>query len=90
MQVGLEFFPGLVPYDVCHTVPDIEFVRILKSVPELQCTPETYRECNDVETKVPYFEEEEQCEEVVFDECVQARLEILLNFNYCYPCFFCS
>lgn len=67
------FVPRKVPYDVCHTVPDIECVRILKSVPELQCTPETYRECNDVETKVPYFELEEQCEEVVFDECVLVR-----------------
>ena len=65
--------PRKVPNSVCRTVPDIDCVLVLKSVPELQCTPEAFRECNDFETKVPYLEEEEECEEIVFDECFEVR-----------------
>ena len=54
-------------------MPDIDCVRVLKSVPELQCTPEAFRECTDFETKVPYLAEEEECEEIIFDECFEVR-----------------
>ena len=70
-----------VPHSVCHTVPDIDCVRVLKSVPELECTPQSYRECNDFEQKVPYFEEEEECEEVTFDECIEVRLGFEYYFH---------
>ena len=50
-------------------VPDVDCVNVLKKVPELQCTPEVYRECNDVEKKIPYLEPAEDCVEVTFDEC---------------------
>ena len=63
--------PRKVPYSVCHTVPDIDCVNIMRSVPEVQCTPEAFRECKDVERKVPYLVPEEECEEVTFDECVE-------------------
>ena len=57
------------PLEVCDVVPDVDCVNVLKKVPELQCTPEVYRECNDVERKVPYLEPAEDCVEVTFDEC---------------------
>ena len=67
------FIPQKVPVSVCQPIPDIDCVRVLKSVPELMCTPEAYKECNDFEKKIPYLEEEEECEEVVFDECFEVR-----------------
>ena len=69
--------PRKVPHTVCHTVPDIDCVNILRSVPEVQCTPEVHRECKDVERKVPYLVQEEECEEVTFDECV----EVIIYLN---------
>ena len=36
-------------------MPDVECVNVLKKVPELQCTPEVYEDCNAVEKKVPYL-----------------------------------
>ena len=44
-------------------------VTVLKAVPELQCTPQVSRECNDVEKKIPYLEPAEDCVEITFDEC---------------------
>ena len=55
--------------EVCEVVPDVDCVNVLKKVPELQCTPEVYRECNDVERKIPYLEPAEDCVEITFDEC---------------------
>ena len=65
--------PRKVPYSVCRTVPDIDCVHVLKSVPELQCTPEVYRDCADYEVRIPYLEEDEECEEIIFDECLEVR-----------------
>ena len=52
----------------------MDCVNVLKKVPELQCTPEVSRECNDVEKKVPYLEEAEDCVQVTFDECQEVRI----------------
>ena len=62
-------------------VPDVDCVNVLKRVPELQCTPEVYRECNDVEKKIPYLEPAEDCVEITFDECqeVSRRLPAVGN-----------
>ena len=49
-------------------------VTVLKAVPELQCTPEVFRECNDVEKKIPYLEQAEDCVEVTFDECQEVKI----------------
>ena len=76
--------PRKVPYSVCHTVPDIDCVNILRSVPEVQCTPEVSRECKDKERKVPYLVEEEECEEVTFDECVEVIIYLeLVTIGIC-------
>ena len=61
--------PRKVPYEVCNIVPDVECVNVLKKVPELQCTPEVYRDCNAEEKRVPYLEPSEECVEITFDEC---------------------
>ena len=55
-------------------VPDVDCVNVLKKVPELQCTPEVFRECNDVEKKIPYLEQAEDCVEVTFDECQEVKI----------------
>ena len=68
--------PRQVPYSVCRTVPDIDCVHVLKSVPELQCTPEVFRDCADYEQNIPYLEEDEQCEEIIFDECLEVRKQL--------------
>ena len=62
-------------------VPDVDCVNVLKKVPELQCTPEVFRECNDVEKKIPYLEEAEDCVEVTFDECQEVEINVLVNSN---------
>ena len=52
----------------------MDCVNVLKTVPELQCTPQVSRECNDVVKEIPYLEEEENCWEVTFDECVEVTM----------------
>ena len=54
-------------------VPDVECVNVLKKVPELQCTPEIFEDCNEVEKKIPYLEEQEDCVEITFDECQEVK-----------------
>ena len=66
---------------MCELVPDVECVNVLKRVPELQCTPEIFEDCNDVEKKVPYLVPEEDCVEITFDEC-QEVMKWLLDI-YC-------
>ena len=66
--------PRKVPYEVCDSIPDIECVNVLKKVPELNCIPEVFKDCNDVEKKVPYLEPAEECEEVTFDECQEVKM----------------
>ena len=65
--------PKKVPYEVCNIVPDVDCVTVLKTVPELECTPKVYEECNDFEKKIPYLVPEDECVEVAFDECVEVR-----------------
>ena len=41
-----------------------------------QCVPEPYIECNDIAVDIPFLEPAEECEEIVFDDCVEVRLEV--------------
>ena len=70
-------FVPQIPYEVCEVVPDIECVNVLKKVPELQCTPEIFEDCNDVEKRVPYLVPEEDCVEVTFEECQEVTNKCL-------------
>ena len=62
-----------VPYETCELVPSVKCHLELKKVAELVCTPVIDEECNDFAKEVPYLIEEEQCEEVTFDDCVEVR-----------------
>ena len=74
--------------EVCEVVPDVDCVNVLKKVPELQCTPEVFRECNDVEKKIPYLEEAEDCVEVTFDECQEVEINVVIDNFYDYKILF--
>ena len=65
--------PRQVPYSVCRTVPDIECVHVLKTVPELECTPKVFQDCAEYEQRIPYLEEDDECEEIFYDECFEVR-----------------
>ena len=47
----------------------------------LQCVPEPYIECNDIAVDIPFLEPAEECEEIVFDDCVEVSSELLINQN---------
>ena len=46
---------------------------MLRDVPEVECIPEPYTECNDIAVDIPYLEPAEECEEVTFEECVEVN-----------------
>ena len=46
-----------------------------------QCVPEPYIECNDIAVDIPFLEPAEECEEIVFDDCVEVSSELLINQN---------
>ena len=66
--------PKKVPFETCKDVPDVECVTVLKNVPEVNCTPEPYEECNDLARDIPYLEPAEECEEIAYDDCVEVRI----------------
>ena len=41
-----------------------------------QCVPEPYIECNDIAVDIPFLEPAEECEEIVFDDCVEVRQQL--------------
>jgi len=47
----------------------VECFFVLKKVPDLECAPKPYQDCNDVVKEVPYLAPEERCEDVPYDEC---------------------
>ena len=62
-----------VPYEECQRVPDVKCHLELKQVGQLDCVPVVNEECEDVAKEVPYKDEEEECEEVIYDECREVR-----------------
>ena len=62
-----------VPYEKCEMVPGVKCHLELEKVAQLECVPVVDEECNDFAKKVPYQDEEEECEEVIYDECVEVR-----------------
>jgi hypothetical protein len=69
-----------VPQTVCHPVPTQHCGFVLRTVPEVECGPFPVEECKDVAEDIPYIVAEQQCEEVVYDECqeVETRLPVEL------------
>ena len=68
--------PKTVPYQECHSVPAVDCYFVLKTVDDLECSPVSYEDCKDSVVDVPYLEEEEQCEDVEFDECVDVEEQV--------------
>ena len=60
-----------VPYETCEFVPSVKCHLVLKKVAELECVPVVAEECNDFAKQVPYLVGEEECEEVVYDDCFE-------------------
>ena len=46
-----------------------------------QCVTEPYIECNDVAFDIPYLEPAEECQEVVFDDCVEVRSHQIQTYS---------
>ena len=63
-----------VPYETCELVPSVKCHLVLKKVAELQCVPDVDKECNDFAKEIPYLVQEEECEEVVYDDCFEVSL----------------
>ena len=61
-----------VPYETCELVPSVKCGLVLKEVAELDCKPVIEEECNDFAKEIPFLVQEEECEEVFFDECIEA------------------
>ena len=60
-----------VPYETCELVPSVKCGLVLKEVAELDCKPVIEEECNDFAKEIPFLVQEEECEEVFFDECIE-------------------
>ena len=58
-----------VPYEKCELLPDLDCQFVLKAVPVEECKPTVKQDCRDEARQKPYLEEEEECFEVVYDEC---------------------
>ena len=54
-------------------VPSVKCHLELKKVGHLDCVPVVDEECEDFVTEVPY-QGEEECEDVIYDECIEVRL----------------
>jgi len=65
-----------VPFETCRSVPDVECHTILRPVPDVECVPEPYLQCNDIAVDIPFLEPAEECEEIVFDECLEIQEKI--------------
>ena len=71
-----------VPYEKCDLVPDLDCQFVLKAVPVEECKPTVKQDCRDEAREKPYLEEEEECFEVIYDECFLVSAAIFLDNNY--------
>ena len=71
-----------VPYEKCDLVPDLDCQFVLKAVPVEECKPTVKQDCRDEAREKPYLEEEEECFEVIYDECFLVSAAISLDNNY--------
>ena len=73
-----------VPYETCEFVPSVKCHLVLKKVAELECVPVVNEECNDFAKEIPYLVGEEECEEVVYDDCFEVSQQSLGGNFYRY------
>ena len=43
---------------------------------DLECAPVSYEDCDREAVEVPYLDTEEVCEDVEFEECVDAEVQV--------------
>ena len=49
-------------------------------------TIEPYENCTDIAKDIPYLEPGEECEEIVFDECLEVKIKFLQKlYSKCFP-----
>ena len=68
-----------VPYETCEFVPSVKCHLVLKKVAELECVPVVNEECNDFAKEIPYLVGEEECEEVVYDDCFEVSITAIFG-----------
>ena len=72
--------PKKVPYETCHSVPTLDCSGlVLKTVPKVECLPQTMEECKNEAKEVPYIVTEEQCDKVTYEECQEVRNTIRVD-----------
>jgi len=68
--------PRKVAQEKCRKVPAVDCFYVLKTVPDVECAPESYEDCIDVVKEIPYFEPKEECVEVPVEVCVQVEEQV--------------
>ena len=43
--------------ETCHKVPSVECYFVLETVPDLECSPESYEDCDDIVKQVIIVEQ---------------------------------
>ena len=61
--------PRKVSHEVCHPVPTSHCGYVLEMEPEVKCAPHPVETCKDEAREAPYIVEQQECEQVVYDEC---------------------
>ena len=51
-------------------------------VDDLECAPVSYEDCDREAVEVPYLDTEEICEDVEFEECVDAEVQVRADAVY--------
>ena len=65
-----------MPVQQCRALPGVECFLVLKTVPDLDCQPESHEDCRDVVVEEPRLEQEEECEEVAFEKCFDIEEQV--------------
>ena len=72
--------PRVVPFKECRSVPAVECFFVLKTVDDLECSPRSYEDCTNTVIDVPYIDQEEVCEDLEFDDCVDVEEQVPIHF----------
>ena len=65
-----------IPRTHCHQVPEVECGNVLTPVTDVVCEPVVTNDCRNVSVEVPYIKEQQQCDEVVYDECQEVEKRV--------------
>ena len=68
--------PKKVPYEECRKVPAVDCFFILKTVDDIECSPTSVEDCTNTAIEVPYLDQEEICEDIEFDDCVDVEEQV--------------